>query len=203
LLRIFKQELRFVERRLELYKNRTQRSLMPGSSQAWFVEKSLEKIEKQYRSSLRVDPLTGVFNRRAFDEDIERQCEQKLPFCLILIDIDNFKQVNDNYGHLFGDAVLKRVAALLQDEVGEDSVYRIGGDEFACILDTSKPILRRILSRINKRMVRTRWREPGATITLSLGATTQLDSEETMFMRADQALYNSKNNGRNCWSLYE
>ncbi|NAX28047.1 diguanylate cyclase [Vibrio sp. V38_P2S17PM301] len=176
---------------------------MPGSSQAWFVEKSLEKIEKQYRSSLRVDPLTGVFNRRAFDEDIERQCEQKLPFNLVLIDIDNFKQINDSYGHLFGDAVLKRVAALLQEEVGEDSVYRIGGDEFACILDTSKPILRRILSRINKRMVRTRWREPGATVTLSLGATTQLDSEETMFMRADQALYNSKNNGRNCWSLYE
>ncbi|HHQ4663581.1 TPA: GGDEF domain-containing protein, partial [Aeromonas veronii] len=173
---------------------------------SWFVGKNLDEIEaleKKYhihQKELRLDPLTGVFNRRAFNQDLEAIDMSSSDYTLILIDLDDFKKINDNYGHQLGDLVLCRVVDTLVSVLGLENVYRIGGDEFAAILMVDSEIVPKLLDRLQKQVCKLKWREKNCTVTLSIGVTKGQRNYIEAISLADAALYRSKEKGRNCWS---
>lgn len=157
------------------------------------------------------DFLTGIFNRKAFDrrmhDALQLATEKNLPLTLLMIDIDHFKRFNDSFGHLIGDEVLKIVARTLTDTLkGMDCVARFGGEEFAVLLPATplaggmvvaENIRKSIASRELKR--KTTGENFGA-IHISVGVATLRagnDNVESLVKRADDALYRSKNEGRN------
>jgi len=104
------------------------------------LNQNLERSSQDFYDQARRDPLTGVFNRRAYDEDWRKlHADRPLRQCaLILFDCDHFKAINDTYGHEVGDSVIRAVAGILQNTLrGEDRLYRLGGDEFATVLAES------------------------------------------------------------------
>jgi diguanylate cyclase len=164
----------------------------------------------QYRNEALKDPLTQIHNRRGFQQKltacIEKANTTDKPLSLIIADIDHFKKVNDTYGHLVGDNVLRAVAATIMDSIkGKDIAARIGGEEFAILLpDTSiegaKALadnMRRVFEELD--LKRRSSGESLGRITLSFGVTSHQDNEaiEDFVHRADQALYQSKADGRN------
>ncbi len=156
------------------------------------------------------DPLTGLYNRRKFDEEVV-QCwkqsqREKTPCCMVLVDVDWFKGFNDRYGHLEGDQCLQQVAAVLA-QCGarpRDIVARIGGEEFALLLP-STPLegAQRVAERILKRLSRLdipHESSPFGMVTVSLGVSEALPTGafSAQWQRsADGALYQAKHNGRN------
>lgn len=151
------------------------------------------------------DSLTGLLNRRSFDHIIKRALqraqEDESSFSMILLDIDHFKRINDEYGHLVGDKVLIELAELLKQQVRDlDSVARWGGEEFALILPkTSIHAAVQVAERIRQSLANLQV-ENIALISASLGVTDyqQDDTLDTLFKRADEAIYRAKENGRNC-----
>lgn len=149
------------------------------------------------------DALTQVGNHRAFQEHLHSQislsCRKGLPLCLMLIDVDHFKQYNDTYGHLQGDVVLREVARLITENVrAYDFVARYGGEEFAVILpDTEPDTARKVAERI--RQVIAQHQFPNRAVTVSIGVAgwrTGVDSSH-LIQQADSALYEAKRLGRN------
>nr|WP_279355775.1 GGDEF domain-containing protein [Fundidesulfovibrio agrisoli] len=149
----------------------------------------------------RRDPLTGLGNRRAFEDALARTGSEAFPERhLLLIDCDKFKQVNDAHGHQAGDEVLLVLAGILQDSVreGVDQAFRLGGDEFAALLCCRELQARDVAERI-----RMRFRDVnGRGSTLSLGLTSVRSASEpggaafeTVVARADAALYAAKGSG--------
>jgi diguanylate cyclase (GGDEF)-like protein len=155
-----------------------------------------------------VDPLTGLFNRRYFltrlDEEVERARRQSSPLSVMLLDVDNFKQLNDRLGHLVGDAVLRVVGDVLRRSVRVfDVCARHGGDEFAILMPGSCPEnSRQIAERIREgvedsRPARGPWADD-LRLTTSIGiATFANTTSEDLLERADQALYAAKRQGKN------
>jgi len=165
---------------------------------------------KRVRRESLVDPLTGIQNRRAFDQSLAEFCEQAKttnePVCLLLVDIDHFKKVNDTYGHVVGDAVLKRVSAALNDTVrGGDVLARYGGEEFVLLLpNTPMEGAERVADNIcnnvrNQAMDRSRVGKDIGKVTVSVGVALfhPKESTEEFVVRADTALYRAKESGRN------
>ncbi|RHW32759.1 sensor domain-containing diguanylate cyclase [Lysinibacillus yapensis] len=153
------------------------------------------------------DGLTGLSNRRIFDSQIKDWVETKTPFAVIMFDIDRFKLVNDTYGHLVGDDVLKYVANILQDYCREDDgCFRYGGEEFILLLkgiqtEEAVQIAEKLRTGIANTISPT-----GEPITISLGITVLRDEDhhpKTIIERADTALYHSKQTGRNRTTIYE
>ncbi len=155
----------------------------------------------------RIDSLTSLYNRRCFDEiilkEIERSERYNHPTSLIMLDIDHFKAINDNYGHRTGDSVLKNLGKILRDEVRQsDTPCRYGGEEFTIILpQTRLDEARRMAERIRKAIARRDLftvDKVKFNVTASIGvAGTELNSALDLVECADQALYRAKNNGRN------
>ncbi|MFN6969718.1 MAG: GGDEF domain-containing protein [Rheinheimera sp.] len=154
------------------------------------------------------DPLTGLPNRRAFEErfgqmvDIARRNQEEIG--LMLIDIDHFKQVNDQYGHDVGDRVIQQVGrGLLQLARAADIPCRIGGDEFQlAAIGSNAAGLSKLALRLQKYLLQ-QCSKLGVSCTLSIGiATTLQSSVEDLFKSADIALYRSKQGGRNMLSVY-
>lgn len=149
------------------------------------------------------DPLTQVGNHRAFQEYLHSQislsCRKNLPLCLMLIDVDHFKEYNDTYGHLQGDLVLREVARLLTEHTRTyDFVARYGGEEFAVILpDTELETARRVAERI-RRVVEAH-PFPNRQMTISIGVASWHAGAEPnqLIQEADLALYRAKREGRN------
>lgn len=154
------------------------------------------------------DPLTGLPNRRAFDErfsqlvDIAKRRNEEIG--LLLIDIDHFKKVNDQHGHEVGDKVIQQLGrGLLQLARAADIPCRIGGDEFQlAAIGTSASGLGKLAKRLQK-YLQQQGKKLGVSCTLSIGIATTLQSPlEELFKSADTALYQSKEVGRNTVSVY-
>jgi len=155
----------------------------------------------------RLDPLTGVANRKSYDErfalEIARRAEGGTPLVMQLWDIDNFKMINDSYGHRAGDRVLQSVAACFKSSLrSSDFVARIGGEEFAVLLNGLKAAEAMKLAnqlRIAVESLRFHFRGVPVRVTVSCGISqlTPDDSPETAYERADRALYQAKGGGKN------
>jgi diguanylate cyclase len=155
----------------------------------------------------RLDPLTGVANRKSFEErfarDIERRAQGGEPAVMLLWDIDSFKVINDSYGHRAGDRVLQSVSGCFKEALrGTDFVARIGGEEFAVLLAGLRLAEAvNVANQVRMAVERLRFHFRGAPvlITASCGITELLenDTPESAFDRADAALYRAKNGGKN------
>jgi len=170
----------------------------------------LRKELEQVRLQASTDALTGMANRATFFDQlrkvVESAEEKRQPFCVVMADIDHFKRVNDTFGHLVGDKVIRFVAETLKQSVkGQDTAARYGGEEFALLLpntsvDNAAILCDKIREHIaNTNLVRTGTRESLGQITISAGVAQYRFGEEMMdfVQRADQALYVSKEGGRN------
>jgi len=164
----------------------------------------LMRVNRHLLEMSNTDKLTGIPNRRLFQEKLEefvaRYETKGKDFSLCLLDIDFFKKVNDTYGHPVGDIVLKKLAALIVEKArSQDIVARYGGEEFAVILpDCGIEESLQIAERLNKAVEEAPWPETGG-LTISLGVATysEGDTIDSIVEEADQALYASKQNGRN------
>jgi diguanylate cyclase (GGDEF)-like protein len=155
------------------------------------------------------DALTGLANRRSLADNLERHLARfrrnGRPFCVLMLDLDHFKTVNDRHGHVVGDAVLCAFAATLAESVRSvDVVARYGGEEFTVILfETGRDEARESAERIRARVQEMRVEPeggPALAVTVSIGiaeAGTADASAGDLLRRADQALYRAKRAGRN------
>jgi len=157
------------------------------------------------------DPLTEIYNRRHFDTIFEnfysRALAEKKTLSFFMIDIDNFKKYNDNYGHQKGDKALQEVATLLQKQLHrtDDYLFRLGGEEFAILLyDTPEPFLKALSINIHKSLqdlnIKHEFNENFGHVSVSIGVSVALcKSDISKFMiynSADEELYKSKKGGR-------
>jgi len=169
--------------------------------------------EEEVRSLARIDGLTGIANRRSFDEFFHeewRRCARlKKNICLAVIDLDYFKLLNDSLGHLAGDLCLKKISGILKNFSNRpsDMAARYGGDEFVLVLgDITLQQARTQLDKFQKRVDDLKIENPGSPITpymtVSIGvaeATPYRDNnEQELLSKADQVLYQAKSKGRNC-----
>jgi len=172
------------------------------------VTNELELANLQLEKSSKVDFLTGVLNRKAFNTHLEYELSKSVRYrrnaSLIIMDIDFFKKVNDNYGHLVGDKVLQVVSQIVSSEIRENDVFaRYGGEEFILLLpetsiDDAKAMAERIRGAIEERTIGSSTRDyPAVTCSLGVSSVISSDTISTLVKRADDALYNAKNNGRN------
>jgi diguanylate cyclase len=180
---------------------------------------NMEKEDAEIRGALAkekeraiTDNLTGLPNREAYSErvyiEMLRWQRYQHPLCLAVLDIDFFKKVNDKFGHSTGDKVLKAVAHSIAKRLREvDFIARFGGEEFIVLLpetttENAFALLDRSRDRLSKTTMRSRTaltQDTQFTVTISIGIAefTDGDTAETVFDRADKALYDAKENGRN------
>ncbi len=177
--------------------------------QAHLIRKSISDQRKKIAIT---DPLTEVYNRRHFDmvydELYTRSIQEHKTMTFMMIDIDNFKKYNDNYGHQKGDSALKSVAGAIKEQIEgiNGSLFRLGGEEFAVLLfDASETLLKSLSGDIHKALgflkIEHAYNEAFGYLTISMGVTRVQCSPEiskfAIYNSADQALYGSKKNGRN------
>jgi diguanylate cyclase (GGDEF)-like protein len=179
------------------------------------IEKAhlFEKIEHLSQR----DGLTGLFNHRVFQERLRQELARRdrapEPLTLVLLDIDHFKQFNDNFGHQAGDAVLKELSQLLTLQCrcdATDICCRYGGEEFAVIMPGltalhAQTTTERLRSAIENHMFGIKSRSSDIKVTVSLGVACisgeDMITPEALVKKADEALYRSKKNGRNCVTI--
>jgi len=162
--------------------------------------------EKEYHQQLAlIDPLTQILNLRSFLQQLTMSRAHALrfnqPLTLVYIDVDNFKQVNDRFGHSKGDELLRLTAKAIQKSIRVyDVVARMGGDEFALLLpETSKEQTQSILSRIGENFI-VMVKNEISFVTLSVGVATYQNcslSVDDMILMADTVMYEVKNKGKN------
>jgi len=169
---------------------------------------SHKQMEEKLLQLATTDPLTGTSNRRHFIErattELKRSRRYDSQMAVIMLDIDYFKEVNDKYGHIVGDEVLKRLVACCHKELRTSDIFgRFGGEEFAIVLVETNPAAttqtcQRLIEKISKLKIRTP--QGQVSITVSLGFTMQTADDisiDSLLKRADDALYRAKNAGRN------
>lgn len=165
------------------------------------------RLHREVELRSETDPLTRVSNRRRLESDLKSEVARSLryghPLSLVMVDIDHFKAVNDDFGHQTGDEVLKQVAAALTADRREtDSVYRFGGEEFAVLLrETDDVGAAEVAERLRNRIPRlVAQANVSREVTASLGVATvggRIVSPEQLVAAADKALYQAKKRGRN------
>lgn len=174
----------------------------------------ISELHKRLQEEVIRDPLTGLYNRRFLDETLPRELSRAkregYSLALIMIDLDHFKQVNDTYGHAAGDEVLKALSAILEESAREsDFVCRYGGEEFLIALPRMSPEQAR--QRVEAWCLElseapTRHADFTIVVTFSAGIAAFPDNGtdvQTLLLRADEALYRSKNEGRNRITCFE
>lgn len=162
-----------------------------------YVRDSLERL-------VNFDEMTGIYNRRHFNKDLNNEISRteryNTEFSLIMFDIDHFKHINDTYGHSAGDSVLKELSSLVKANIRKsDALYRIGGEEFAILAPETAGDSAYALSEKMRTTVEKHGFRYAGTVNISLGITqfTSGDCLDSIYKRADQALYKAKNGGRN------
>ncbi len=183
-----------------------EKRLGEGRSEIQLLREALEAT----RADALTDSLTGLANRRHFEEMLQKSIDQttinREPFCLIMCDIDFFKRFNDQHGHLTGDQVLRLVAKTMQQKLKSTAIpCRYGGEEFAVILPSADLVAGRICAETIRQALLTRElviRSTGETIgrvTVSLGVATYRrgDTISSLIERADACLFQAKRQGRN------
>lgn len=167
-------------------------------------QRDMEKIRIHLENQSVTDVLTGVKNRRSFDiklaEEFQLAQNRQTSLCLLMIDIDHFKEFNDNFGHPAGDEILRAVAHLLQSEMrAHDYLFRYGGEEFTVILpDTTLRGAFVLGERFRRVVQRAPWKN--RPVTVSVGAAAFDDAmgcAKDLLQAGDRALYHAKQNGRN------
>jgi diguanylate cyclase (GGDEF)-like protein len=171
----------------------------------FFYESHRENIQSKLLESSLTDYLTGCSNRRAFEKDllveIDNCKRHNQHFCLVIMDLDNFKKINDSVGHSAGDTLLKEISSLIKKELRKnDTLYRMGGDEFTLLLphtgiDGGLVLTKRIVESIAAAKFTNDLRST-ASAGISSSENSKLISDEIM-RDADVALYLAKKHGRN------
>ncbi|MFC1665943.1 GGDEF domain-containing protein [Pseudomonadota bacterium] len=164
----------------------------------------------QYRDALefaRKDPLTGIYNRAALEEAMDREVNfahrHKSELSLIILDIDSFKSINDKYGHTVGDAVLLRIVTHLTGVVRKsDFVARYGGEEFIVLMGSTDSkgalvLAQRILEKVASESVIENGEPIKVTVSLGISSLNSQDNPKSLLERADKNLYRAKLEGRN------
>jgi len=173
--------------------------------------RALEEKSNQLERLASIDPLTEIYNRRKFIEvceiELSRFARHHHAFSIFMLDIDDFKKINDTHGHDVGDLVIRKVADTIRDATrGSDYFGRWGGEEFIIMSPDSDIDGRLILAdKIVKIIAETKFEKAGQ-VTMSVGVTTSVegDSElESIIRRADQGLYRSKELGKNQYQVID
>lgn len=174
------------------------------------VETLQNKLQSAVNKSM-IDPLTGLYNRQGWDQEIFNTCQSasimQNPFAVAMVDIDNFKTINDEYGHQVGDQVLTNLAKTFKESFrSEDFIARYGGDEIAFLLavpsiDKAHKRLERLVRDVGKPTYHCSVNGRDCYLKLSISCGFSFcrkgDTPETLVRRADEALYHAKKNGKN------
>jgi diguanylate cyclase (GGDEF)-like protein len=199
-----------LDKRLYLRLRKAHGQLATSRAALMKSEKALQEANSMLRELSVRDGLTGLYNRRHFDErfvlEWRRALRSRRPLSLLLLDIDHFKRLNDQYGHQYGDDCLREVAAILADHTrrAEDLAARFGGEEFVVLLPSldlaaARRVAEEIRSHLVERAIEHKACAAGI-VTLSVGVAgwtpTEGDLPETMIRCADEALYEAKRGGR-------
>jgi diguanylate cyclase len=193
-------------RAMEVRTKALEGELQRSSEHVTELKTQLDTVRKESR----IDPLTGVANRKAFDLELQAAMDDARQdgssVALMMCDIDFFKRFNDTWGHQTGDQVLRLVANCLSENVkGRDTAARYGGEEFVVILrqtplDGAAKLAEQIRANVeNKKLVKKSTGDILGTITISIGVAQlrENDTPELFLQRADRSLYRAKNTGRN------
>ncbi|MGQ7957433.1 sensor domain-containing diguanylate cyclase [Pseudomonas sp. SP16.1] len=220
-LQLMVQERRLREeqaKRLELQTQINDNLALRINDRTAALEQALQKLSDanlKLAELNRRDGLTGLFNRQTLNEELERARARsergRHPLAILMMDLDFFKQVNDRYGHLGGDACLRHAATRIQQRLrSSDLLARFGGEEFAALLsDTDRAGALSLAEQLRDDLARTPCIYEGQSIRLTLSIGLYVDiptsgtSSEAMLERADQALYRAKKAGRNRVEVYE
>lgn len=167
------------------------------------LKRYYDKHQEELKRKVYIDNLTQIYNRTYFEEqfakEISRYGREGSPLSLIFMDIDNFKNLNDTYGHQAGDNVLKELATLVSKNIRKtDTFARWGGEEFA-IIQPNTPIQNSKQAAQNlRKIIKNHVFDDMLSVTCSFGISTfkDTDTKESLMQRADKALYRAKGNGR-------
>ena len=171
---------------------------------AFLFSKRMQRQQSQLTQLVRLDPLTGVGNRRALndklDDIIAINNRQQQQVSLVVLDVDYFKRINDNYGHTAGDQVLIKLTKVINARIREtDYLYRFGGEEFVVVLTgTDKTIALKISEQLRKLVEEADILED-MVVTVSIGVAEIIkgDNADSWIDRGDRAMYHAKETGRN------
>ena len=165
---------------------------------------NLYKIQEKLREQAYHDELTGIFNRKSYNEKIEEKFDlykrYNAGFCVAMYDIDNFKNINDTYGHDIGDKVLKEMSKVIKENIRKtDLLFRIGGEEFVIIFPKTKIAEGFLVAEKIREIISNLIIIPKEKITISIGITQtkKEDTIQSIYERIDKLMYESKINGKN------
>jgi diguanylate cyclase (GGDEF)-like protein len=178
------------------------------------AEEALRESEERYRRLSLTDSLTGLFNSRYLHqvllEELERSQRYERPLSLLVLDCDNFKKINDTFGHLEGDKVLQSLAGVINHCLRRtDSAYRYGGEEFVVVLpETAGPAARVLADRLRamfaaQEVVAADGQVIRCTVSIGVAECGPSEFKESLIRRADEASYEAKRLGKNCVVLAE
>lgn len=166
------------------------------------------KDQEYLQSQIYKDQLTQIYNRKKYEEVIEQKISDfeiyRKEFCLVLIDLDHFKEINDNYGHDVGDYILQEFAKLIKQNLrSDDMFFRWGGEEFALIVDSNKYDTYKLVEKLREVLSKKSFQSITITASFGIGQICSNCDKNSLFMKTDDALYKAKNSGRDKVVVYE
>lgn len=196
-------ELHRVVEGLVALQNHLLDELEKSSQKNQLLQNELNKAQNE----IRIDPLTHIFNRRKLEEDVTRLIKDnrsgRLTLYMLIIDADDFKKINDTHGHLAGDKVLVYLARAFKSILGQNNhLYRYGGEEFIVLslhekMSEALTLAENIRTKVNSAQMSHQGTKIQLTISIGLAPSRQEDTYETLFDRADGALFKAKSAGKN------